>query len=105
MLAFSASLASSKLHTRALILEFGLNAAQAKKAPSLECTRTVSPGSAEPLAMDVSNTQGCPLSKERSLPGLKVMVFMAECGVLLGSHAASAFLGEGLRAKGELYHC
>ena len=50
--------ASSKLQTRALMREAGLYAAQAKNCPLCDSTRTVSPGSAAPLAMAESNTQG-----------------------------------------------
>jgi hypothetical protein len=49
---------SSKLQTRARILEAGLKAAQPQNAPSCDSTRTVSPASALPLAMADSKIQG-----------------------------------------------
>jgi len=67
---------SSKLQTRARILELGLNAAQPRNCPSAESTRTVSPLSPPPLAMADSKIQGWPRSSERSLPARSRMVFM-----------------------------
>ena len=65
--------ASSKLQARTRIVELGLYAAQARKRPSCASTRTVSPGSALPLAMLPSNTHGWRRSSERSLPSRRRM--------------------------------
>ncbi len=67
---------SLKLHTRALIFDIGLNAAQAKKSPLLDSTRTVSPLSALPLAMADSKIQGWRRERDRSLPSCNRMFFM-----------------------------
>src|SRR3954469_3030220 len=67
---------SSKLQQRARMRDAGLNAAHARKAPSWESMRTVSPGSPPPLAMADSKTQGWRRCKERSLPGRKRTDFM-----------------------------
>jgi len=49
---------STKLQARRRICEAGLYAAHARKRPSLACTRTVSPASALPLAIELSKIQG-----------------------------------------------
>src|SRR5450830_1409580 len=68
--------ASSKLQTRARILELGLNAAQPRNWPPWLSTRTVSPASPPPLAIAPSKIQGWRRSNERSLPSLSRIVFI-----------------------------
>ena len=68
--------ASSKLQIRARILELGLKAAQPKKLPLWLSTRTVSPESAPPLAIALSNIHEWLRSAERSLPSLSRIVFI-----------------------------
>src|ERR1035437_6918333 len=67
---------SSKLQTRARIFDAGLNAAQARKSPSNDSTRTVSPASAPPPAIADSKIHGWWRNSERSLPALKRIVFI-----------------------------
>jgi hypothetical protein len=69
--------ASSKLQTRARILDAGLKAAQPRNWPAWLSTRTVSPASPPPLAMAPSKIQGWRRSKERSLPSRNRIIFMA----------------------------
>src|SRR5450830_690949 len=80
--------ASSKLQTRARILEAGLNAAQARNWPSADSTRTVSPASAAPLAMADSKSHGWRRKSERSLPAFNWIVFMAR---IVGPNEAGLF--------------